>query len=264
MYTYPASSTGLDATMPPWVQEGGHDAWVARLRDPAIREKVVAEMRGEGESFDNAFSNAGGAGGILLVSFRQDSLKYLTGKTLAEVAAMRGTPPEETALDLVIQDDSRVGAVFFTMSEENVRKKLTLPWVSFGSDGGSLAPEDPFTRSNPHPRSYGNFARLLGHYVRDEKILPLEAAIHRLTLFPATNLKLDRRGALRPGWYADVVVFDPATITDHATFAEPHQLATGVRDVFVNGVQVLEDGKHTGATPGRVVHGPGYRGPVPR
>ncbi len=264
MYTYPASSTGLDATMPPWVQEGGHDAWVARLRDPAVRTKVVAEMRGEGENFDNAFANAGGAGGILLVSFKQDSLKYLTGKTLAEVAEMRGTPPEETALDLVIQDDSRVGAVFFTMSEENVRKKLRLPWVSFGSDGGSLAPEDPFTRSNPHPRSYGNFARLLGHYVRDEKILPLEAAIHRLTLLPATNLKLDRRGALRPGWYADVVVFDPATITDHATFAEPHQLATGVRDVFVNGVQVLRDGAHTGAMPGRVVRGPGYRGPLPR
>jgi N-acyl-D-amino-acid deacylase len=224
----------------------------------------MAELANEGDDNEYGFLEVGSADGILLTSFRNPDLRHLTGKTLAEVAAMRQKPALEVAMDLVIEDDSRVGAVFFTMSEENVRKKLTLPWVSFGSDGGSLAPEDPFTRSNPHPRSYGNFARLLGHYVRDEKILPLEAANHRLTLIPATNLKLDRRGALRPGWYADVVVFDPATITDHATFAEPHQLATGVRDVFVNGVQVLEDGKHTGATPGRVVHGPGYRGPVPR
>lgn len=257
MYAYPASSTGLDATMPPWVQEGGHDAWVARLRDPEIRARVITEMRGEGEDFDNAFANAGGAEGILLVSFRQDSLKYLTGKTLAEVAAMRGTTPEETALDLVIQDDSRVGAVFFTMSEDNVRRKVALPWVSFGSDGGSLAPEDPFTRSNPHPRAYGNFARLLGKYVRDERIIPLEEAIRRLTSLPATNLSLEKRGSLKPGYFADVVVFDPATITDHATFAEPHQLATGVRDVFINGTQVLRGGTHTGAMPGRVVRGPG-------
>ncbi|MGH7658837.1 MAG: amidohydrolase family protein, partial [Gemmatimonadales bacterium] len=241
------------------VQEGGHDAWVARLQDPEIRARVITEMRGEGEDFDNAFANAGGAEGILLVSFRQDSLKYLTGKTLAEVAAMRGTTPEETALDLVIQDDSRVGAVFFTMSEDNVRRKVALPWVSFGSDGGSLAPEDPFTRSNPHPRAYGNFARLLGKYVRDEHILPLEEAIRRLTNLPATNLSLEKRGSLKPGYFADVVVFDPETITDHATFAEPHQLAIGVRDVFVNGTQVLRDGTHTGATPGMAVRGPGWR-----
>lgn len=258
MYTYPAGSTGLDATMPPWVQEGGHRAWVTRLKDPSIRARVAREMRGEGEEFDNMFLNAGGAAGILLVGFKADSLKYLTGKTLAEVAAMRGTTPEETAMDLVIQDDSRVDCVFFLMSEENVRKQIALPWVSFGSDGGSLAPEGVFLRSSTHPRAYGNFARLLGRYVREEKLVPLEEAVRRLTSLPASNLRIQRRGTLAPGQYADLAIFDPRTITDHATFERPHQYATGMVHVFVNGTQVLRDGEHTGARPGRVVRGPGY------
>jgi len=258
MYTYPASSTGLDATMPTWVQEGGFKEWKRRLADPAIRARLVREMRGGAEGYDNSFANSGGPDGILLVSFRQDSLRYLIGKTLGQVARMRGTSPEETAMDLVIQDDSRVGCVFFTMSEENVRKKIAVPWVSFGSDAGSYATEGVFLKSGTHPRAYGNVARLLGKYVRDEQVIPLAEAIRKLTSLPASNLKLDRRGRLAPGYYADVVVFDPATIMDHATFEKPHQYSTGVRDVFVNGVQVLRDGEHTGATPGRFVRGPGW------
>jgi N-acyl-D-amino-acid deacylase len=258
IYTYPASSTGLDATMPTWVQEGGHAAWVQRLKDPAIRARLAREMRGGAGGYDNSFANAGGPDGILLVSFRQDSLRYLIGKTLGNVARMRGTPPEETAMDLLVQDDSRVGCVFFTMSEENVRKKIALPWVSFGSDAGSYATEGVFLKTGTHPRAYGNVARLLGKYVREEHVIPLEEAIRKLTSLPATNLRLDRRGQLAPGYFADVVVFDPATIIDHATFEKPHQYSTGVRDVFVNGVEVLRDGVHTGATPGRFVRGPGW------
>lgn len=259
MYTYHASSTGLNATMPPWVQEGGHEAWVERLKDPEIRARVRQEMTTPSPDWDNTYLNAGTPDNVLLVSFRTDSLRYLTGRTLAEVAAMRGTSPEETAMDLVIQDDSRVGCVFFTMSEDNVRKKIAIPWVSFGSDGAALAPEGVFLNSQPHPRAYGNFARLLGKYVREERIIPLEEAIRRLTLQPASNLGIERRGTLEVGYYADVVVFDPAEIRDNATFENPHQLATGVIHLFVNGEQVLEDGEHTGALPGRVVRGPGYR-----
>jgi N-acyl-D-amino-acid deacylase len=258
MYTYPASSTGLDATMPTWVQEGGHDAWVARLKDPAVRRRLLKEMQGDA-GFDNAFVNAGGAGGILLVGFKSPALKPLTGKTLAEVAEMRGTSPEETAMDLVIEDDSRVGCVFFTMSEDNVRRKIQLPYMSFGSDGGSKSAEGVFLLSGTHPRAYGNFARLLGKYVREEQLLTLSEAIRRLTSQPAANLSLSRRGALVPGNYADIVVFDPATITDRATFDQPHQYATGVAQVWVNGTQVLRDGEPTGAAAGRVVRGPGYR-----
>ena len=260
MYTYPASSTGLDATMPTWVQEGGYRAWAERLRDPAIRARVAAEMRGDGTAYDNAFANAGGPDGILLVSFREDSLRYLVGRTLGDVARMRRTAPEETAMDLVIQNGADVGCVYFTMSEENVRRKIAIPWVSFGSDGGSYAAEGVFLRSGTHPRAYGNFARLLGRYVRDEKIIPLEEAIRKLTLLPATNIGIRDRGALRAGYYADVVVFDPATIADRATFEQPHQYSVGVRDVFVNGVQVLAGGEHTGAKPGRFVRGPGWKG----
>jgi len=260
MYTYTAGATGLNATMPPWVQEGGLQAWIRRLRDPAIRARVRREMTTPTDDWENFFVLAGSPDRILLVGFKQDSLKYLTGKTLAEVARMRGTSPEETAMDLVIQDESRVEAVYFLMSEENVRKQIRLPWVSFGSDEASLAPEGAFLKSNPHPRAYGNFARLLGKYVRDEQIIPLEEAIRRLTTLPAQNLKLRRRGALRPGYYADIVVFDPARIQDHATFENPHQYATGVVHVFVNGVQVLRNGEHTGAKPGRVVRGPGWTG----
>jgi len=259
MYTYHASSTGLNAIMPPWVQEGGHKVWVERLKNHVFRAKLRQEMNTPSTEWDNGYLTAGGPDNILLVEFKSEALKPLTGKTLAEVAAMRGTPPEDTAMDLVIEDDSRVGAVFFSMSEDNIREKIRQPWISFCSDAGSLAPEGVFLEGNPHPRAYGSFARLLGRYVRDEQLIPLEEAVRRLTSLPADTLKLDRRGRLAAGCFADVVVFDPATIQDQATFDQPHQYATGVKHVLVNGVQVLEDGEHTGATPGRVVRGPGWR-----
>jgi N-acyl-D-amino-acid deacylase len=260
MYTYPASSTGLDAMMPPWVQEGGLEAWIERLKDPEIRERLKQEITTPQDDWDNTYLSAGSADRVLLVSFKKEELKPLTGKTLAEVAEARGTGPIETAMDLVIENGADVGCVYFTMSEENVRKKIARPWVSFGSDAGSLAPEGVFLKSNPHPRAYGTFARLLGRYVREEKIIPPEEAIRRLTSFPAANLRIERRGALVPGYFADVVVFDPETVIDHATFSEPHRYSTGVLHVFVNGAQVLADGEHTGATPGRVVRGPGWTG----
>jgi N-acyl-D-amino-acid deacylase len=260
MYTYTAGATGLDAAMPPWVQEGGFDEWRRRLQDPAIRARVLDEMRTPTDEWESLYLLTGSAERVILVGFRQDSLRYLTGKSLAEVARMRGTSPEETAMDLVVQDESRVGTVYFLMSEENVRKQIRLPWMTFGSDAAALAPEGVFLRSNPHPRAYGNFARLLGRYVRDEGLIPLGEAVRRLTSLPAENLGLRRRGVLEPGYHADVVVFDPATITDHATFQEPHQYATGVHHVWINGDQVLRDGEHTGALPGRVVRGPGWRG----
>jgi N-acyl-D-amino-acid deacylase len=253
MYTYTAGATGLGAAMPPWVQEGGHEAWVERLKDPAIRERLMVEMRTPTDEWENLYLAAGTAENVLLVGFKNEELKPLTGKTLAEVAAMRGTSPEETAMDLVVEDDSGVGTVYFIMSEENVAKKIRQPWVSFDSDAGSLAPEGVFLDSNPHPRAYGCFARLLGKYVREEGVIVLEEAVRRLTSLPASNLKIERRGTLAPGYFADVVVFDPQTII-------PHQYSTGMLNVFVNGTQVLDDGEHTGATPGRVVRGPGWRG----
>ncbi|MEM8961955.1 MAG: D-aminoacylase [Acidobacteriota bacterium] len=260
MYLYTAGATGLNATMPPWVQEGGHDSWVARLRDPAIRARVIDEMRRPGEDWENFNVAVASADDILLAGFRNEDLTHLIGKTVGEVAAERGVSPEEAIIDLVIEDDSRVDTVFFLMSEENVERQIALPYMSFGSDGETLAPEGVFLDYNPHPRAYGNVARLLGHYVRDRGVIPLEEAIRRLTAWPASNLKLRDRGRLQTGFFADVVVFDPATIQDHATFEEPHQLATGVVHVFVNGEQVLRDGEHTGATPGRVVRGPGWVG----
>jgi N-acyl-D-amino-acid deacylase len=217
-------------------------------------------MRTPTDEWESLLLLAGTADRVVLAGFKQDSLKPLTGRTLAEVAAMRGTSVEETAMDLVIADDSRVETVYFLMSEDNVRKQIALPWLSFGSDAGAIAPEGVFLRSNPHPRAYGTFARLLGRYVRDEGVIPLEEAVRKLTSLPATNLGLRRRGSLAPGTFADVVVFDPATIIDHATFEQPHQLATGMVHVFVNGTQVLRDGEHTGATPGRVIRGPGWSG----
>ena len=259
MYTYTAGSTGLDAAMPPWVQEGGYDAWASRLGDVDTRARVRTEMSTPSDDWENLYL-AAGAQGTLLVGFKNDELKPLTGKTLAEVAKMRGGTPEDTAMDLVIEDGSRVQVVYFLMSEDNVRKQITLPWVSFGSDAGSMAPEGVFLQSGTHPRAYGNFARLLGRYVRDEGIIPLEEAIRRLTSFPARNLGLIERGTLRPGYLADIVVFDPHTIQDHATFEQPHQYSTGTVHVWVNGTQVLKDGEHTGATPGRVVRGPGWTG----
>ncbi|HXT40454.1 MAG TPA: D-aminoacylase [Candidatus Angelobacter sp.] len=259
MYTYTAGQTGLDAAMPPWVQEDGYKAWAKRLKDPAIREQVRREMDTPTDKWENFFLAAGSPEKILLIGFKNDRLKPLTGKTLAEVAKLRGTSPEETAMDLVIEDGSRVNTVYFLMSEENVRREIALPWVSFGSDAESLAPEGLFLKSNPHPRAYGNFARLLGKYVRNEKIIPLEEAVRRLTSFPASNLKLDRRGALKPGYFADVIVFNPGKIQDHATYEMPHRYSTGMVHVFVNGVQVLKNGRHTGAKPGRVVRGPGWK-----
>jgi N-acyl-D-amino-acid deacylase len=259
MYTYTAGSTGLDAAMPPWVQAGGFRAWVARLKDPATRRRVVREMSTPSDKWENLYLLAGSPENVLLVGFKNKNLRYFAGKTLAQVAEMRGKSPEETAIDLVIEDGSRVGTIYFLMSEENVRKQIKLPWVSFCSDAGSLAPEGVFLKSSTHPRAYGNFARLLGKYVRDEHVIPLAEAIRRLTSLPAENLKLDRRGRLKKGYYADVVVFDPNTIRDNATYEKPHQYPTGVLDVFVNGTQVLKDGKHTGAMPGRVVRGPGWK-----
>ncbi|HEX7420813.1 MAG TPA: amidohydrolase family protein, partial [Thermoanaerobaculia bacterium] len=259
MYTYTAGATGLDAMMPPWVQEGGFDKWRERLQDPALHDRLVREISTPTDAWENLYLLAGSADRVLLTGFRNDALKPLTGKTLAEVARMRGKSPEETAMELVVEDESRVDTVYFVMSEDNVRKEVALPWVSFGSDAASQAPEGVFLTSNVHPRTYGNFARVFAKYVRDEHAVTLQDAVRKLTSLPATNLKLDRRGLLAPGYFADVVVFDPSTIQDHATYEKPHQFATGVADVFVNGVQVLRDGEHTGATPGRVVRGPGYR-----
>lgn len=260
MYNYTAGATGLDASMPPWVQEGGYNEWAKRLKDPAIRQRVAAEMRTPTDKWENFFTAVGTPDRIILVGFRNDSLKPLTGKTLAEVARMRGKSPEETAMDLVIEDGSRVGTVYFLMSEENVRRQVAIPWVSFGSDAEAPATEGVFLKSNPHPRAYGNFARLLGKYVREEKLITMEEAIRRLTWLPARNLKIASRGALTPGYFADIAIFDPAKISDHATFEKPHQYSTGMVHVFVNGVQVVKDGQHTGAKPGRVVRGPGWKG----
>ncbi len=258
MYTYTAGATGLNAAMPPWVQEGGLKAWIARLKDPAVRERVKKEMSAPTDKWENLYL-AAGPEDTLLVGFKNDVLKPLTGKTLAEVAKLRGKSPEETAMDLVIEDGSCVDTIYFLASEENLRKQIKQPWVGFGSDGSSQAPEGPFLKSKPHPRSYGNVARLLARYVRDEKVISLQEAVRRLTSLPATNLKIRKRGLLKPGYFADVVVLDPAKIQDHGTYENPQQYATGVVHVFVNGTQVIKDGEHTGATPGRVVRGPGYR-----
>lgn len=259
MYTYTAGATGLDAAMPPWVQEGGFGAWRTRLQDPATRTRLQQEMTTPTDAWENLML-AAGAENTLVVGFRNEDLRDLTGKTLAEIAAERGITPEQAAMDLVIEDSSRVGTVYFLMSEENVQRQIALPWMSFGSDAGSMAPEGLFLERRPHPRAYGNFARLLGKYVREEQIIPLEEAIYRLTTLPATNLKIQQRGALQPGYFADVAIFDPETIQDHATFEDSHQYATGMVHVFVNGTQVLRDGEHTGALPGRVVRGPGWTG----
>ena len=257
MYTYTAGSTGLDAAMPPWVQEGGYKAWAGRLRDPQTRRRVLREMATPTNEWENLYL-AAGAEGTLLVGFKNDALKPLTGKTLAEVARTRGQSPEETAIDLVIEDGSRVQVVYFLMSEENVRRQMSLPWMSFGSDAGSMAPEGVFLKSSTHPRAYGNFARVIGRYTR-EGVVSLPDAIRRLTSHPAQVLRIRNRGSLAPGYFADVVIFDPARVEDHATYEKPHQYATGMVHVLVNGVPVLTDGEHTGARPGRVIYGPGKR-----
>ncbi len=259
MYNYTAAGTGLYATMPQWVQEGGHDAWIERLKDPMIRATVIQEMVAPGKDWENFYYMVGSPDKIILNGFVTDSLKYLTGKTVAEVAKLRNVSPPEVITDLVVQDNSRVNAVYFLMTEENIAKQIKQPWVSFGSDEASQAPEGIFLKSNPHPRAYGNFSRLLRKYVREEKVISLEEAIRRLTSLPASNMKIEKRGMLKEGYFADIIIFDPEKISDHATFTNPHQYATGVMNVFVNGIQVLKNGEHTGALPGRVVRGPGYR-----
>lgn len=260
MYTYPAGGTGLDASLPPWVFDGGREAAYKRLQDPATRQKIAEAVRTPTNEWENLYLLSGSPERILLASFRNDSLKPLTGKTLAEVAKMRGKDPVETIMDLLLEDRSRIGTIYFLMSEDNIKKQIRQPWVSFGSDAASISAEGVFLKSSAHPRAYGNFARLLGKYVRDEKVISLTEAIRRLTSLPATNLGLRDRGSLKAGMFADVVIFDPQTIGDRATFDKPHQYSVGVRDVFVNGVYVLKNGDHTGAKPGRALWGPGKIG----
>ncbi len=259
MYTYPAGGTGLSAAMPPWVQEGGHEEFMARLKDPETRKKVYAEMSTPTDAWENMFLMSGSADNVILSAFKSEALRPLQGKTLGEVSKTRGTDPINTIIDLIIEDNSRVEAIYFTMTEENLERQLQQPWVCIGSDASSQAPEGVFLNSRPHPRAYGTFARYLGKYVRERGVLPLEEAIRKITSMPATNLRLKQRGYLKPGYYADVVVFDPASIQDHATFEDPQVYATGVSHVVVNGTPVIIDGEHTGATPGMAVRGPGYR-----
>ena len=259
MYVYTAGATGLDAGMPPWVQEGGYDKWAARLKDPAVRARVAAEMRDPNPTWENLLMRAGPKGALLL-AFKNPALKPLMGKTLDEVAKMRGVSPEEAAMELVVEDGTRVGVAYFLMSEDNIRREVALPWVSFGSDADAPAPEGVFLKSSEHPRAYGNFARVIAKYVREDKVIPLEDAIRKLSAFPAETLSLTDRGRLKKGYFADVVLFDPATIQDHATYDLPHQLSTGVSDVWVNGIQALKDGEGTRAPSGRFVHGRGWTG----
>jgi len=259
MYTYLAGATGMTAAFPPSLQDGGFGKLRERLMDPKIRAEMKKEMNTNASNWENLYYGAGGAENVLLLSFKQDSLKKYTGKSLAEVAKIRGTTAEETAMDLIIQDSTRVGVAYFLMSEENVKKQVAIPWVSFGSDEGSYTNEGVFLRSNAHPRAYGTFTRVLGKYSRDEKLITLQEAIRKLSKLPATNLKIQKRGELKNGYYADIVIFDPAKVKDNATFDKPHKYAEGMIHVFVNGVQVLKDDEHTGAKPGRFVKGPGYR-----
>jgi N-acyl-D-amino-acid deacylase len=261
MYVYEAGGTSLSACIPPWALEGGEVLMRQRLRrEPEFRAKVVHDIRAGIPGWTSFYANAGSPERILLMGFKQEAMKRLQGKTLASIARERGKDPIETLLDLLIEDDSGIGTLYFITSKDNVRKLVPLPWVSFGSDEASQAPEGVFLKSLPHPRAYGNFARVLGHYVREEKLLPLEAAVRKLSGLPATNLGLDRRGFLKDGYFADVVVFDPQTVADKATYEKPHQYAVGVRHVWVNGVPVLKDGEHTGAKPGRALWGPGRVG----
>jgi N-acyl-D-amino-acid deacylase len=259
MYVYTAGATGLDVSMPAWVQEGGLDKWIERLKDPAIRARVLAEMRAPSPAWENLLQRSG-AKGALLLEFKNPALKPLTGKTLEEVAAMRGVSPEEAAMQLVVEDGSRVGVAYFLMSEDNVRREAALPWVSFGSDASAPAPEGVFLQSNEHPRAYGNFVRVLAKYVRDDKALSLQQAVRKLSALPAQNLSIKDRGMLRKGYFADVVIFDPRTVQDHSTYERPHQLASGVDEVWINGVQALHAGAATGAPSGRFVRGRAWTG----
>jgi len=257
MYTYVAGGTSLSACFPPWASDGGEAALLDRLKDPEIRSRIIEAMRSDADDWENLYFGAG-PGGVLLSEIGEESMNGYIGRTIEEIATERGTNAEDTIIDLILESNNTIGAVFFLMSENNVREQLKLPWMSFGSDAAAVAPEGEVLEQGAHPRAYGNFARLLGHYVRDAQIIPLEEAVHKLSALPARNLKIENRGLLAEGHFADVVVFDPDTVADHATFAEPHQLSTGMVHVFVNGEQVLKDGQHTGAMPGRVVRGPGY------
>jgi N-acyl-D-amino-acid deacylase len=260
MYTYTAGATGLDGAMPPWLQEGGIKEWIKRMKDPKARKKALDEMRTPTNKWENLMLLAGDFDKVLLLGFTNDSLrKNYTGKTLGQIAKIYGKSPEETAMDLVISDGTRVGTAYFLMTEENVKKQIALPYVSFGSDAESATASGNFLKTPTHPRAYGNFSRLLGKYVRDEKVIPLEEAVRRLTSLPASNLKIQKRGSLTVGNYADLAIFNPAKIQDHATFENPHQYSTGMVHVLVNGALVLENGEHTGARPGRVVRGPGWK-----
>jgi N-acyl-D-amino-acid deacylase len=259
MYTYTAGATGMTAAFPPSLQDGGFGKLWKRLQDPAIRAEMKKAMKTNAKDWENLYYGAGSADKVLLLGFRRDSLAKYAGKSLAEVAKMRNTTPEDAAIDLIIQDSTRVEVAYFLMSEENVTKQVALPWVSFGSDAGSMSTEGNFIKQSAHPRAYGNFSRVIGHYSRDEKILPLEKAIHKLAKVAATNLHIQKRGELKVGTYADVLVFDPVKVADHATYEKPHQYSTGMMDVWVNVVQVLKDGEHTDAKPGRFVKGPGVK-----
>lgn len=260
MYTYPAASTGIDASVPPWAQEGGTEKFLQRLQEPETRKRILKEMNRTDTDWENFLQLAGTPENIILLEFEAESLQKYTGMTLQEIARDRGTPPAETILDLLQENKEDISSVFFVMSEDNVRKKIQVPYMSFGSDARSVANEGKVLESSTHPRTYGTFARLLGKYVREEGLIPLEEAVYRMTGLPASNLKLKHRGRLEPGYKADIVVFDPETINDRATYREPHQYAEGVHHVFVNGVQVLDSGEHTGEMPGQVVRGPGYQG----
>lgn len=261
MYTYIAGGTGLTATMPPTLQDGGFGKLRERLQDAAIRRETIKEMNSKTDKWENMYYAAGTPENILVVGFTQDSLKKYTGKTLGQLAKIFGKSPEETAMDLIIKDSTRVDCIYFLMDENNVKKQIVIPWLSFGSDEGSYSNEGVFLKSNAHPRAYGNFARVLGKYCRDEKLITLQEAIRKLSNLPAKNLKLKKRGELKVGNYADIVIFDPAKVKDNATFDKPHQYAEGMIHVFVNGIQVLKDGEHTGAKPGKFVKGPGYKTP---
>lgn len=259
MYTYNAAATSLAAIFPPWTQDGGHNAWISRLQDPELRDQIIEEVKTPTDDWENFYTMAGGGEGIILVGFRSDDLQKYVGMTLSEIAESRGDDDEvRTAVDLTVEDNNRIGAIYFLMSEENVQRQIQLPWVSFGSDGGTFAAEGDVLNRQMHPRAWGNFARLLGKYVREQNLISLQEAIYRLTGLPASNLKLSDRGLLKSGYYADIVIFDPDVVADHATFENPHQYATGIRDVMVNGVLVIENEEHTEAKPGRFVRGPGY------
>ena len=259
MYNYTAASTGLDATLPPWVQEGGKEQWLERMKTPQIREKILQEMGEESDKWENFYQMAGSPENIVLAEFDEDSLAYLAGKSLKEIAAIRNTSPEETIIELILDNGGDISTIYFLMSEENIKKKIKLSYMTFGSDAGSFAAEGETIESKTHPRAYGNFARLLGQYVREEKVISLEEAIYRLTALSAQKLKIRDRGRLAPGYFADIVIFDPELVNDKATYDDPHQYAIGVEHVFVNGKQVLKNGEHTRAMPGMVVRGPGYQ-----